>query len=313
MKQEISPPAARQHGRTLLEVLIAMAIGLIILTALGVVYLTTTRTDRQSTNVTRMTEDAAIAFQLLGDNLRMAGYSTPRRKNLPGQAIYGGRTVRVADGNYSGVGVIGCDHGFVNLAADDVADLECADSGGSAEMVIRFEGDLWNTVPISGGPSDCLNQEVTVVAKSEITDEPYALIDSRFSAGGSGDDASLSCAGNGNSFIPGPLIQYVEQMQLRYGVDDNDSGRVTRYASASEIGDPSSVHWEDVVSIRVCLLLRSQNRDESDSNAYTDCDGSTATSADGYLRRAFTTVYALRNRIALPEVAVAAAGGGSNP
>jgi len=57
-------PRRRQHGRTLLELMIAITIGLVILLALGTVYLGTTRTSKQTTSVSRMSEDAAIAFNL---------------------------------------------------------------------------------------------------------------------------------------------------------------------------------------------------------------------------------------------------------
>ena len=84
MSHALPIPRRRQHGRTLLELMIAIAIGLVILLALGTVYLGTTRTNRQAGSVSRMSEDAAIAFSIMGSSLRMAGYSTPRALVLPG-------------------------------------------------------------------------------------------------------------------------------------------------------------------------------------------------------------------------------------
>ena len=41
------------------------------------------------------------------------------------------------------------------------------------------------------------------------------------------------------------LVEGVEDMQLLYGVDEDENGGVDRYQDASEVAD-----WNDVVSVR---------------------------------------------------------------
>ena len=111
------PAGTRQRGRTMLELLISMAIGSVVLGALMVIYLSTNASNRQSTAVSRMNEDAGIVMNLVGTQLRMAGFSLPRRQVAPGGAKVGNVLISVPDRNFIGAGIRGCDHGFVNLAA----------------------------------------------------------------------------------------------------------------------------------------------------------------------------------------------------
>ncbi len=306
----IPPSSPRvQRGRTLLELLIAIAIGLVILLALGTVYLATTSTNRQSTSVSRMSEDAAVAFNLMGSGLRMAGYSAPRALVLPGGAMFGGVKVVAPDRNFVGAAVRGCDHGFVDgtVAFESLA---CGtDTALPAAVAIRFEGDAFNTVPITVSgtvhPSDCLNNAVTDALATASAIDParkYRLIDSRFTAQVSTTSGTpeLFCGGNGGGFTPQPLMQFIDSVQLRYGVAaDGTSRDVTHYATAAEVDAlPGSTddRWARVVNIKLCMVMRSQARDQAGAGNYIDCDGTSTASADGFARRAFTSFYALRNR-----------------
>lgn len=298
MSQQTACLNRRQQGRTLLEVMIAMAIGLVILTALGVAYIGTTQTDRQITSVNRMSEDAAIAFKLMGDNLRTAGFSPQRLLERAGAPVVGGQPQPKFVSNLRGsAGIYGCDNGFESVSAN-FNDLQCSATGGSSAVAIRFE-DAAAPAGTSEYPFDCAGNNVTINEAPVAGDRNFAPVESRFLVQGNGEQASLQCAGNGNSFIPSPLIQYVERLQLRYEIAEGPN--TFRYVTASYINDTAtSANWADVVSVRVCLLMRSQNRDQSSSaSSYTDCDGLTASSTDGYLRRVFTTTYALRNHIGL--------------
>lgn len=294
-----------QHGRTLVELLISITIGLVILLALATVYQGTTRTGRQTSAISRMSEDAAITFGLLGGNLRMAGYSTPRALTLPGGAIYGGIRATAPDRDFTGAGIRGCDHGFMDEKQPfDALACQTADTSLPAAFAIRFDGDASNTVPIGADndPSDCLQSAVTTGTPSAIDpSRNYRLIESRFTAkvGGSGTP-ELFCSGNGNSFTPQPLIQWVEDVQLRYGVAlDSTTREVTHYATAAQVdalAGSVDERWSRVVNVRLCTVMLSQGKDQAGAGNYIDCDGNSVASANGFARRAFTSFYALRNR-----------------
>jgi Tfp pilus assembly protein PilW len=185
-----SPGPGRQQGRTLLELLISITIGLVILGALIAIYLSTHSSSRQSAAVSRMNEDASIALNLLGTQLRMAGFSPPRIHMTPGAALVDGVLVSVPDRNFVGAGIRGCDHGFVSHTTDDFENLACAGgTSGAAAFAIRFEGS---------NPLDT-NSDGHV----DSADDPKAVI-ARFST--SGPRATVQTSGSQVRFEgPGSL------------------------------------------------------------------------------------------------------------
>jgi type IV pilus assembly protein PilW len=64
----------RQRGLTLIELMIAIALGLIILLAITTIFANTSRSRTEMEKSNRQTENGRYASQLLANNLRMAGY-----------------------------------------------------------------------------------------------------------------------------------------------------------------------------------------------------------------------------------------------
>lgn len=295
-------PAARQRGRTIVELMVALTIGLVVLGALLLVYLSSSSSSRQTQTVDRMNEDGAVALHFLSSQLRLAGFSYPRVNAPPVSATFNGVQIQLPDRYFVGAGIRGCDKGFANTGVA-FADLECANGGtGSAAVALRFEGDAYNTVPTSSGvATDCLGQSVPNVSAATGGGVNYRLVESRFwsrTSSGIGRP-ELACGGNGLAFSPQPLVQWVESVVLRYGIAQEGSAQaVVRFVDAATIdalGGSVDANWSRVVSVQLCVLVRSEERDNAGGN-YVGCDGQTAASTDGYTRRAYRTVVAVRNR-----------------
>lgn len=308
MKKNIAYMAkTRQRGRTLLELMISISIGLVVIGAVFVVYLGTTASSRQSSANNRISEDAAIAMAILGNNLRMAGYSPPRALFSPGSALVDGVKAVVPDRHYVGPAIRGCDFGFSSAAnvAFNLITCNPSSSPGPAAFVVRYEGDAFNTIPISGNPSDCLTNGITANTVSAYDATNYKLVESRFSVDTSASNGTpeLYCAGSGGAapFTRQPLMQFVENMAISYGIaEDNLGGNVVRYVSQTQLdaitpGTTDSL-WARVVSVKLCLVLRSETRDQNGGGNYIDCAGNSVASPNGFIRRSFTSVFALRNR-----------------
>lgn len=295
---------ARQQGRTLMELLVSLTIGLVIVGAILTVYLNTSSTSRQSSAVTRMSEDAAIAMTLLGNYLRVDGYSPPRVLVSPGSANVGGVSVSPADRNFTGLAIRGCDNGFANVsAAFDSLACSSGSTVGQGALAIRFEGDADSTIAVGGNPSDCLANAVTNNTISSLDASNYKLIEARFFvATGANGTPEFSCAGNGGSpaFGARPLVQFAEGLFLTYGIANDSEGRnVSRYVTQTEldaITGTAASRWGRVVSVKACMVMRSQDMLEEGGGNYIDCDGNSVASADGFARRAYSTVFTLRNR-----------------
>ncbi|MBK9132341.1 MAG: PilW family protein [Gammaproteobacteria bacterium] len=86
------------------------------------------------------------------------------------------------------------------------------------------------------------------------------------------------------------LAEDVENMQVLYGEDTDNDGVANRYVTANNVGT-----WNDVVSVRVSLLIRSEDNISSSAQTYTYNDTET-TAADRRVRRIFNTTIKIRNR-----------------
>lgn len=93
---------------------------------------------------------------------------------------------------------------------------------------------------------------------------------------------------------PEELVEGVEQMQLRFGVDTNGDEVVDgNYVTANSVAD-----WNDVRSVEVALLVRSINEyGDQDQEAYQLLDVTVAAANDRRMREVFMATASLRNRM----------------
>jgi type IV pilus assembly protein PilW len=288
--------------------MIGIAIGLIVLGAMLAVYLSTQGSSRQSAAIARMDEDAAIALAIIGTQLRMAGFSLPRVFVTPAKATVNGAPLAVSDRNLVGAGMRACDHGFVDATAA-FGDLACAAAGtGPAAIAIRFEGanpaDISSVQALLPPARDCVNQEVDATTPGAFG-MPYTLVESRYQVlvGGASETPELFCAGSGSkiSFNPVAILQYVEDITVGFGIaEDGQSRAVERYVDHAADVDalPGSVdeRWSRVVAVKLCIVLRSGDPDPAGPSHYLDCSGDENPSPGQLIRRAYSSVFTLRNR-----------------
>lgn len=91
------------------------------------------------------------------------------------------------------------------------------------------------------------------------------------------------------------LVEGVESMQILYGIDDDDDQAADRYLAAS-----AALPWEQVVSLRIGLLLRSLSEvpmGELDSQVYNVNGQTIGPANDRHFRQVFLTTVGLRNRL----------------
>ena len=298
---------AYQAGVSLMELMISITIGVVILGAILAVYSATSSSGKQSEAATRMSEDAAVAMNYMAGYIRMAGYSSPRINAPENSAVVGSVTVALVDSNFDGMAIRGCDGGFSNPTVSTTTSLTCNATTATAAISVRFEGDVYNTSPTGTNPTDCLNQSVVAAGVSAADGITYPLVEARFfvRTGTNSGVPELYCAGNGGSATPPsftaqPLMQYVESLGVTYGVADNSTSRlVTRYLSAAQLDlEPGGVEdrWKRVVSVKLCLLMRSELPDQNAPGSYMNCAGNAVASTDKFLHRAFRSVVTIRNR-----------------
>ncbi len=305
------PPLAarRLRGLSLVELMVSIAIGLVVTIAVVSSYIGSLGATRVAEAQVRMNEDGQAALAILAQTIRMAG-------NNPKQPFYANATSR---NPITPTFIIrGCDSTFGNITATTATDysaLTCAGAGGPHSIAVRYEADIYNTVPNGGLATDCLGQALPVItgsvqvgAPSVATNVTYTVADNRFYIGTSTAVTSpgLFCVGNG-SVSPQRLVENVEDLQFLYGAAPIGAATppVAGYISATTLDGLSvdvALRWSKVATVRICVLVRSEDALAPDtaSAGYTQCDGTPNNSPpDLRLRKAYFTTVVLRNRQAL--------------
>ena len=287
MRRPTSRFRTHQRGFSIIEVLVSLVIGLVVVGAVLLSYITSGQTNKLQAAYAQMNEDAQIGLGILSRDLLLAGYSQPL--SYDPVTFKFGRT-------YAARAVFGCDAGFV--AANTTGVVVCAATGSTPAIEVVYEADLTNTVPHSSGvPSDCLG--AALVAQTSGATTFYITYNRYYLATSSLGRSELHCASNKVAATGGALVDNVEGMQILYGeANPADPRQITRYVSSASVKD-LGVDFSYVVSVRVCLLMRSAEPVlmAEDPATYRDCNSVTQTSTDRFARRAYFTTTALRNKM----------------
>ncbi len=89
MRRCTPAPGSRQRGRSLVELMVGMVIGLIILAALGYLFLGIRQASRTHDDISRMQESGRHALEILGIAIRQAGYRANVDVEFSGAALAG--------------------------------------------------------------------------------------------------------------------------------------------------------------------------------------------------------------------------------
>ncbi len=273
-------------GYSLLELLVASAIGLLVVTLVLAQLLALGRSQALSAAQGQLMEDAQLALDLLRGDFMMLGYGRP----LQALTTVAWRTGVPAPA------LVACDEGFASLpqlaaptCVPGPAQNPSQDGGvGSSAVELVYEADLHSTVASSSkAPTDCLGNALEAIELAG--GGKIHLAYNRWQISPRGE---LRCGGRGPSSAQ-PLVENVERMRLWWGLPvDGQMASALRYVPASQVAD-----FKQVRAVRLCLLVRSREPvlGADEVRTYRDCNGAAATSGDGRLRRAFWTTVAFRS------------------
>lgn len=278
-----------QHGVTLIEMMIAMVVSLVLIAGVGTVYFSSKRNYQTRDELSLMNEAGRSALETLRQHLEHAGYATPSKLPLGAYFYVKGNPNLVAQA---------CGGGVSNLK--DPADFNArstrdAFNANGDSIVVRFLGDNNLFTDAVGGllPDEC---KVGTAA-----DMNASLIYNGFHVDNDG-----STRDSNNVLVPilyavgsnvnnrQPIVNGVENIQFMYGIDADGNGTAERFSNATGV---AAGDWQDVVSIKVALLVRSLNAvlDVDSVRTYTLLDTTVTTPADRYQRAVYTTTIQLRN------------------
>jgi type IV pilus assembly protein PilW len=324
----------RQRGVTLVELMVALALGLLITVAMLKVYVDASRMYRFNEGLARVQENGRFALEFIRRDARVAGFwgcysDAPLTNQI---STTSSAWVDVDAGHIAGTNDDGLNSAdsitfrsatgsgtLVNTAMTAASDSVSVNSvatitSGMAALISDCDnGDIFQVTGISGtslahavGANTNTSADLSEVYASG--SRVYQAQQSTFciAPGADPSQPSLrrltnptpgqSCASNGDELIEG-----VENMQILYGEDTdadsdgaNGDGTANRYVP---IGT-ASLDIDRVVSVRLSLLARSLNNNLTTEPSPYTFNGTAVTpgATDKYLRKVFTTTITLRNK-----------------
>ncbi len=279
-----------QGGLSLVELMIAMVIGLIVMAGLAQILLSGRQSYSTQSGVGALQENGRFATFFLQRDISKAGFprTTGPSTGAPTVTPFVVPTLP-GTGTFEGV--------------DDAPD----------QIEMQFHSDP--SAPFSF--QDCLGQAArasfaggcaagTVDETDPAGDGCVWQVTNRYWV----QNGSLMCRGVSPALAyvgdpPGQqIVRGVESMQILYGVDTDNDSYANVYRNATQVG---AANWNSVVSVRVALLLNSQEAvaDTADTQEYALLDAAPITPVDDAAtavdelrmrRRVFTTTIEIRNR-----------------
>lgn len=231
-----------QRGFTIVELMVAMLIGLILILAVSKAYLSGLNTQRAQTDVTRLNETARFAFDLLAREARKAGFRNTWQ--------LGSTAGNFCSGNATGSLLAGLNVNSltqtINPNATDFSGTTFTVANSSDVLRVRYYGDS------DGSILDCHGYPV---AQAQLVEETLFIAQDP----NNNNEPTLYC--NTNNPTPAvtnhpgslPLVAGVESLQLLYGEDTDSDGVVNRYMPWG------AVTADNVLSMKASIVVRSPN------------------------------------------------------
>lgn len=332
----IARPISRKRmaGLTLVELMVAMTIGLMLLSGISYLFLGARQTFRTTENLSRIQENARYALEVMARDIRMAGYvgcgnmrnvtlntiaNPPIPPLLTTNALTGSDWPGATVSNFSGTGVnrvagdslsvMGAFGGGVPLAGNLVP------SNANVQLVDNRYGFAVNDVLVV---TNCVNADmfratnvsssgsITTIAHSNSTNTGNRI-------GAYGGDAFAFKVEQYSYFIGAnptgrrslyktsltegtrELIEDVWDMQIVYGVDTVGDNAVDQYMDATAVA--LAGRWPDVLTVQLQFLLASAEDGITAAAQVYTFNGTATTAGDRRMYQVFTSTIGVRNRL----------------
>ncbi len=275
----------KSRGLTLIELMVSIAIGLVVVAAVMVSFVSSGQAGRYQAALGQMNQDAQVGLNMLSREIQLAGYVSPNNSLGTATPLFGcdaTRTATAAAIPFVDATVTVQPTCSTTVAAPTISGFE-----------VVYEADVYNTVPTSGSlPTDCAGIAAPTSGTIRIARNRY------FVDRVSGGRPELYCASNASAQVP--ILENVEDMQVWYGAVSATSGtQAVRYSQAADVNAQPAGEWGNVMAVRICLLMRSAEPILSgdDAQTYMDCTSTSTANPDRYLRRAYFTTATVRAKM----------------
>ena len=317
-----------QTGFSMVELMVAMVLGLLLTAAVLQTFISLKKTYEFQSEFSRIQENGRFAIEFLSKDIRNADFwgcngsglgTIQNHLNNTASSAYS--FAQGVDGSNGAAGANTAldspdtlilrgagDFGVnvVDVPATPSADLKVSDGSGLEEEQIVLVSDCSNgeifqitNDPTTGGTSNFDN----VVHNTGGTEVPgnatktfqkiYGTDAQVFSAKHISYTVAAGTSGENVLLRNGDeIVEGIENFQVLYGEDTDSDGSPNYYVPADQVSD-----MDDVISIQVLLLIRSLRDNLTDTPQGVSYNGATLLPSDRRIRKVFSTRVALRNRL----------------
>lgn len=314
MKHSMFGRSPRQSGLTLVELMIAMVLGLIVLGALSALFISNSQTRRELDNVAQQLENGRYAIRLLRDELQVAGFygefTTPS-----GSAAVSPCNENVSTWDDSlELAVAGANDAGADAAFSCITTLGAGvrNKGGTGAIFVQRVSTQAATTLVSNVAyfqtalcqDDINSGNLFVLAlRGSGSPGPFVLKNKKCAAALGpirpflrkifyvSESASLNVLQVRAGVAPSAsdvevVVEGIEDIQFEFGVDTDGDGAPDEFQSA-----PAAADWINVMGVKVWVLARTPevSRGYRDEKTYTLGAKTIAPFNDGYKRHVFST------------------------
>jgi len=289
-----------QAGTTLIELMIGLVLSSVVIAGVSSLFLQTQKVNRTQKANNDMTDDGRYALDVFQKEVRRAG---GLRNKLEAN---GGETTVFFNETVTPV-IPGSSVSLPLAVGEYIRGYSSNPVPANDAFVIRYQlidaEDLGFNSP-SSSASACTSSSLLDEDEDPTVDRHVIKI--YFFVEGEDLDCTSQryvndiCTKNCNfSDTPATLVSHVQNLTVRLGVDsDNPRDRIANYyVNALSLQSNDSLFWQNITSIRIALVLKSEQNNLAPKNQSYSVDGISITSSDHSLYRTFSTTIALRNQI----------------
>lgn len=266
-------------GLSLIELLVAMVIGMFILSGLATAFISSKHNNINRNEQSKLEDNGKFALEIISKYVQHTGYSSGK-KFLQPYFITGSTdtTPQTCPKNGSAENNI--------LSGSSIP--ASANGTTSDTLGIMYHGDANNIF------TDCMDNALPEDCRLDnaIASTRASLIYNSFFVDTSTNTLRCSGSRSNNSQI---ISEGIENIQFLYGVKAVGNSNVGKIVNASQI---TADEWNNVISVYVALLVRSDKPMKSQDEAitYTLLDKK-ITYTDRYERKVFQTTIPVRNNL----------------
>lgn len=304
--------ASRQRGASMVELMVAMVIGLVILLAVSEVFVNNSRIRGEVERTGRQIENGVFALQILEDDLSNAGFwgettlaaggTVPPvcPTTLADLTTGMGYPVQPGDGTCAAGIKAGSESLAIRRASTCALGTLNCQAVNAALHYVQVEscdkaGDV-GEVQLALGVAGLTNQARTCTALAPVyryLSRLYYLTDN--------DELARMEMGTAGYESSGPLVDGIEALHISFGIDGDGDGVVDSYTDA-----PTNAQLGNVIAVRFWVVARNLQPTQgyTDTRDYQlgDVEYDVPAAFVSHKRQVYSTVVSLRNVAGVREV-----------